>query len=322
VNAKDIGIHKKTPALVFYKNKIGLFVSLVNIFHIDKKISFLINYLLMDKLCKQIIKLAYFEDVKTGDITTETLISRGRKGQAIVIAKSCGLLSGIEAFKYAFKLASPRIKVIFHYKEGKKFKPMDKIATIKGPARALLKGERLALNLLSHLSGVATLTAKYADQIKDTKTKILDTRKTTPGLRWLEKKAVLHGGGFNHRMGLYDMILIKDNHIVATGGIKQALTRVLNTKYKVEIEVSNLKQLKTVLEYQPNIIMLDNFNISQLSKAVKMIRSKNPGIMIEASGGIDFGNIKNIAEIGVDYISIGALTHSAKAIDFSMRYIR
>ncbi|RKX18827.1 MAG: carboxylating nicotinate-nucleotide diphosphorylase [Candidatus Zixiibacteriota bacterium] len=276
----------------------------------------------MDKLCQQIIKIAYFEDIKTGDITTETLIPKFRKGTAIVIAKSSGILSGIEAFKYAFKLTSPRTKVTFHCREGKKFKAMEKIATIKGPVQALLKGERLALNLLSHLSGVATLTAEYANQIKDTKAKILDTRKTTPGLRWLERKAVLHGGGFNHRMGLYDMVLIKDNHITAAGGIKQVLTRVQNIKYKVEIEVANLKQLKTVLDYQPDIIMLDNFKISQLSKAVKMIKSKSPRIKVEASGGINLENIRTIAKTGVDYISIGALTHSAKAVDLSMRYIR
>lgn len=277
---------------------------------------------MMDKVCRQTIKLAYLEDVKTGDITTEAVIPRGRKGLAIVTAKSEGVLSGVEAFKYAFKLASPIIDVTFHHREGERFKLKEKIATIKGPSQALLKGERLALNLLGHLSGVATLTAKYADQVKGTKAKILDTRKTTPGLRWLEKKAVLHGGGFNHRMGLYDMILIKDNHITAAGGIKQALAKVQNTKYKVEVEVSNLKQLITALEYRPDIIMLDNFNIRQLSKAVKMIRSRTTKVKIEVSGGVDLRKVKTVARTGVDYISIGALTHSAKAVDFSMRYIK
>lgn len=275
----------------------------------------------MDKVCRRTIKLAYLEDVKSGDITTEAVIPRSRKGLAIVTAKSKGVLSGVEAFKYAFNLASPTVKVSFHRKEGERFKPNEKIATIKGPSRALLKGERLALNLLSHLSGVATLTAKYVDRIKSTKAKILDTRKTTPGLRWLEKKAVLHGGGFNHRMGLYDMVLIKDNHITAAGGIKQALAKVKNTKYKVEVEVSNLQQLETALEYHPDIIMLDNFNISQLSKAVKTIRFKTRRIKIEVSGGVDLEKVKRIAGAGVDYISIGELTHSAKAVDFSMRYI-
>jgi nicotinate-nucleotide pyrophosphorylase (carboxylating) len=150
--------------------------------------------------------------------------------------------------------------------------------------------------------------------------KILDTRKTTPGLRWLEKKAVIHGGGSNHRMGLYDMVLIKDNHIAAAGGVDGALKRVARLKCPIEIEVSNFDQLKKALNYTPDIVMLDNFTTGQIKKAVRLVKSTNPKIKLEVSGGVNLKNVRSFAETGVDYISIGALTHSASAADFSMRY--
>jgi len=275
----------------------------------------------MDKISKQVIRLAYHEDIGTGDITTDLTVPKSSSGQAVIVAKSGGVLSGSLAFKYAFKLASRRINIVFNVRDGNKFTPGTRIVTVKGATRAILKGERLALNLLSHLSGVATLTAKFVEQVKGTKAIILDTRKTTPGLRSLEKKAVKDGGGQNHRFGLYDMILIKDNHIVAAGGVDRALKKVKNAKCKIEVEISNLRQLETALSYSPDIIMLDNFNIRQLARAVKVIKAKRPEIKIEVSGGINLKNIKNKAKTGVDYISIGALTHSAKTVDFSMRYI-
>ncbi len=275
----------------------------------------------MDKISKQVIRLAYHEDIGAGDITTDLTVPKSSSGQAVIVAKSAGVLSGSLAFEYAFKLASARINIVFNVRDGNKFTSGTRIVTVRGATRAMLKGERLALNLLSQLSGVATLTAKFVEQVKGTKAIILDTRKTTPGLRNLEKKAVRDGCGQNHRFGLYDMILIKDNHIVAAGGVDRALKKVKNARCKIEVEISNLGQLETALDYSPDIIMLDNFNIRQLARAVKVIKAKRPEIKIEVSGGINLKNIKNKAKTGVDYISIGALTHSAKAVDFSMRYI-
>jgi nicotinate-nucleotide pyrophosphorylase (carboxylating) len=275
----------------------------------------------MDNLSRKIIRLAYQEDVHTGDITSQATVSKTSFGNAIIIAKSEGVLSGAEAFRYAFFLASPEIKVTFHVRDGKKFSIGTKIASIKGPSRGLLRGERLALNLLSHLSGVATLTSQFAAEVQGTKTRILDTRKTTPGLRFLEKQAVRHGGGYNHRMGLYDMVLIKDNHIMAAGGVDKALQKVKNIKRRIEIEISDFNQLKTALKYSPNIIMLDNFSLKRLARAVDFIKASRPRVKIEVSGGVNLKTVRKIAETGVDFISAGALTHSVISSDFSMRYV-
>jgi nicotinate-nucleotide pyrophosphorylase (carboxylating) len=276
----------------------------------------------MDRFSRQIIKLAYVEDVGSGDITTEAIVPHRKHGEAVVIAKAEGVLSGSEAFKYAFHLASRKVTIKFHIRDGKKFKKNAKIASLKGPSRALLTGERVALNLLSHLSGVATFTARMVSLVRGTQVQVLDTRKTMPGLRGLEKQAVRHGDGKNHRLGLYDMVLIKDNHIVAAGGIDEALRKAKAHGRKVEIEVSNISQLKTALRHAPDIIMLDNFNLKMMSEAVKIIRTEKPNTKVEVSGGVNPKNIKAIASTGIDYISIGALTHSAPAADFSMRYLK
>jgi len=257
----------------------------------------------------------------SGDITSRATVRKTLSGKAVIIAKSDGILSGIDPFLYAFSLASPKIKVLFHVRDGKKFSVGTKIASIKGPSQGLLRGERLALNLLSHLSGVATLTAKFVAKVQDTKARILDTRKTTPGLRFLEKKAVKHGGGDNHRMGLYDMVLIKDNHIMAAGGVDKALQKVKNINRLIEIEINDLDQLKTAMEYSPDIIMLDNFSLKRLVKAINFIKTSQPRIKIEVSGGVNLRTVRAIAETGVDFISVGALTHSVISSDFSMRYV-
>jgi len=275
----------------------------------------------MDKISKQIIQLAYREDVQTGDITSRATVPKTLSGQTVIIAKSEGILSGTDPFRFVFSLASPKIKVVFHIKDGGKFINGTKIASIKGSAQGLLSGERLALNLLSHLSGVATLTAQFVARVQGTNARILDTRKTTPGLRFLEKQAVRHGGGYNHRMGLYDMVLIKDNHIMAAGGVDKALQKVKNINRRIEIEISDFNQLKTALEYSPDIIMLDNFNLKRLVKAVNFIRTSRPRIKIEVSGGVNLKTVRAIAATGVDFVSVGALTHSAIASDFSMRYV-
>ena len=276
----------------------------------------------MDSICRKTIELAYREDVGKGDITTMATVPRNYRGKAIIVAKSEGVLSGVEAVRYAYGLVSSRVKVAFHVKAGKAFRIGTKIATITGPSQALIKGERLALNLLSHLCGVATATSRYVRETSGTRAKILDTRKTTPGLRALEKQAVKDGGGLNHRMGLYDMILIKDNHIEAAGGIIQALEKVKKARLKVEIEVANNDQLKEALQYWPDVIMLDNYSVRDASRAVKLIRAVRPKIKIEYSGGVTLKKIRAIARTGVDYISVGALTHSVMASDLSMRYIK
>lgn len=276
----------------------------------------------MDNIGKKIIKLAYREDVGKGDVTTLATVPRNSRGMAVIIAKSEGVLSGAEATRFAYKLASDKVKVVFHLKPGKRFKIGTKIATVTGPAQALLIGERLALNILSHLCGVATLTSEYVKKTKGTKARILDTRKTTPGLRALEKQAVKDGGAMNHRLGLHDMILIKDNHIAAAGGVAEALEKVKRSKLRVEIEVADFSQLHQVLKYSPDVVMLDNFRIKQVAQAVNIIRSIKPNLKIEFSGGVNLKSVHAIAKTGVDYISVGALTHSAKAADLSMRYIK
>jgi nicotinate-nucleotide pyrophosphorylase (carboxylating) len=275
----------------------------------------------MDKLSQQLIRLAYTEDIGGGDITSELTVGKRLTGQAMIVAKSAGVFSGSEPFRYAFRLASPKVKINMLIKDGQRYKPGKKLASITGPAQALLKGERLVLNLISHLSGVATLTSLFVAKVKGTQATVLDTRKTMPGMRLLEKQAVAHGGGRNHRIGLYDMILIKDNHIAAAGGIANALKRTAKAKCKVEIEVADLRQLREALEYSPDIIMLDNFTPAMIKKAVAIVKATKPKIKIEVSGGVNLKTVREYALAGVDFISVGALTHSAPAADFSMRYI-
>lgn len=274
----------------------------------------------MDKFCRAVIKIALDEDLGNGDLTSNLTIPANLIGKAMVVAKSPGILSGSQAFDYVYQLLDRKVLVSFHVSNGQRISKGVRIATITGPARSLLAGERVALNLLCHLSGIATLTSRYVSRVGSKSTKILDTRKTTPGLRWLEKKAVVDGGGTNHRMGLYDMILIKDNHIAAAGGISQALERVKGVKSKVEIEIGDLAGLIEALSYKPDIVMLDNFALSDIRKAVRLIRRTSPKTKIEVSGGVTLETIGKIARCGVDYISVGALTHSAPIVDFSMEY--
>ncbi len=274
----------------------------------------------MDVICRSAIKLALREDLGDGDITSKLIVPGKLTGSAYVVAKSAGILSGSQAFRYVYRLIDRKVSVRFYVRDGKPVAELMKIARISGPARSLLAGERLALNLLCRLSGIATLTSQYVNRIKRTRAVILDTRKTTPALRWLEKKAVVDGGGKNHRFGLYDMILIKDNHIAAAGGIGQALAKTRSARRKVEIEVGNLAELAEALRYEPDIIMLDNFSLAMIRKAVKQIRRQSKKIKIEVSGGVTLDSVAAIADCGVDYISVGALTHSAPIVDFSLEY--
>ena len=270
----------------------------------------------------QIIHNALKEDDCHNDITSKLLISARQTSQAKIIAKEEVVICGSNIVKAVFKSFDKNIQITSQCRDGQKIKKGSVVITIKGSTQKLLSAERVALNFLGHLSGIATLTRRYVDAVKPFKVKILDTRKTTPGLRILERIAVCAGGGENHRFNLNDMILIKDNHREAFNFDKfcDKLIQIRkSTKKTIEIEVDNLDQLKKIIPCQPDIILLDNMNPQQIEKALRMIKSaKNKKILTEASGGITLKNIRQYAKTGVDRISIGALTHSAPNINFSM----
>jgi nicotinate-nucleotide pyrophosphorylase (carboxylating) len=276
------------------------------------------------KKIQELIKIALEEDLGTGDITSNLIIPEEQKGQGVIIAKEKGLIAGIEVAKSVFKQIDPKLVFKPFVQDGAKVKKEDKVALIQGKVKSILAAERTALNFLARLSGIATLTKDFVKKTKGTKVKLLDTRKTTPGLRLLEKYAVKIGGGENHRIGLYDMILIKDNHITSAGGISSALKKVLMDKkgFKIEVETKNLKEVKESLNFKVNRIMLDNFKLKDLKKAVLLIRSKDKKVEIEASGRVNLENVRKIALSGVDYISVGALTHSVKPLDLSLDFMR
>ncbi len=265
-----------------------------------------------------IIKNALNEDVGSGDITTDTIFPPDAKCEAQIIAKEKGIIAGIPIAKRVFQELDPEVSFSRNSNDGDRVTPGQEILRIKATVRAVLTGERLALNLLQRMSGIATATSLYVDAVKGSKPKILDTRKTAPGLRVLDKYAVLAGGAQNHRFGLYDLVLIKDNHINFAGGISNAV-QIVRSKYqdefKIEVETSTLDEVKEALSAGADIIMLDNMNISMMKEAVKMINKK---ALTEASGGITLDTIANITETGVDYISVGAITHSSPALDISL----
>lgn len=265
-----------------------------------------------------LIDVALREDLSdTGDITSQATIPENKIITATMQARENGVLAGVPIAEQVFKTVDKSLQINIQANDGDKIKSKQNILTIEGNAQNILKAERVALNFLCHLSGIATQTAQYVNAVKHTKAKILDTRKTLPAYRALQKYAVKMGGGTNHRFGLYDMILIKDNHIAAAGGIKPALDAVQNMEdIKVEIEVDTLEQLDDVLTHGgTDIVMLDNMTPDQLKKAVEMVDGK---LTTEASGGVNMDNICKIAESGVDFISIGALTHSVKVFDIGL----
>ncbi len=268
-----------------------------------------------------ILRIALNEDVGSGDITTNFTIPKSKKAEAIFLVKSEGIICGLDVAERVFHLLDKKISFQKFSKDGDEVQSGTVAALIQGNARAILTAERTALNFLQRMSGVSTMTNKIVNEISHTKAKILDTRKTAPCLRIFDKYAVKTGGGENHRIGLYDMILIKDNHIAVSGSITNAVNacrkELSKSKKKIllEVETKNLIEVKEAIENNVDIIMLDNFSIHMMKKAVNMISGK---CRVEASGGINFKNVKKIAETGVDYISIGALTHSVKALDISL----
>ena len=264
------------------------------------------------------LKEFLLEDIGTGDITTDNL-DIDKKVKGIFVAKENGILAGIDFAIQIFKILDEDLKVINYKKDGSYIKKGDIILEIEGNGKALLKGERTALNITQRLSGIATLTKKYVEKLEGTKTKLLDTRKTTPNFRYFEKYAVKIGGGENHRFALYDMVMIKDNHILLAGSITEAVKQIkrkVSPMVKIEVEVSNLEELKEALDCDVDIIMLDNMSLEDMKKAVKIVNGK---VKLEASGNITLDNIKDVALTGVDFISTGATIHSSKWLDISMR---
>lgn len=259
------------------------------------------------------------EDMPSGDITTDNIIDENSKSEAKMIAKDSGVIAGLDVVKRVFELLDPEVVFEKLVKEGQWVNKGDVILTLHGNTRALLKGERTALNILQKLSAIATKTREYADKIKHLKAKVVDTRKTTPGLRILEKYAVRVGGGTNHRFCLSDGVLIKDNHIKAAGGIKKAIDLVRDKiphTIKIEVETENIEEVLEAIDGKADIIMLDNMGLDIMKEAVKII---NGQAIVEASGNVNLNSIVDIAETGVDIISVGSLTHSVNAFDISMK---
>ncbi|UEG54700.1 carboxylating nicotinate-nucleotide diphosphorylase [Mucilaginibacter daejeonensis] len=278
------------------------------------------------EIVDELIVRTLAEDVGDGDHTSLATIPGDTQGKARLLVKDTGVLAGVELAVEIFKIVSPDLKVNVLMNDGDLIKPGDVALEVEGSVQCILRAERLVLNCMQRMSGIATKTRHIIDLLKGTNTRVLDTRKTTPGLRYLEKWAVQIGGGVNHRFGLYDMILIKDNHVDYSGGIRQALRNTheyLKTngkKLPIEIEVRNLDELEQVLEVGGvDRILLDNFSLSDLSEAVNIVSGR---YATEASGGITEDNIKDYAACGVDYISVGALTHSVKSLDLSLKAVK
>lgn len=277
----------------------------------------------MNELIDRLIDLAFAEDIGDGDHTTLSCIPATAMGKSKLLIKEAGVLAGIEIAKEIFHRFDPTMKVEVFINDGAEVKPGDVAMIVEGKIQSLLQTERLMLNVMQRMSGIATMTRKYVKQLEGTKTRVLDTRKTTPGLRMLEKAAVKIGGGVNHRIGLFDMILLKDNHVDFAGGIEAAITRChryLEEKgknLKIEIEVRNLNELGEVLRVGGvDRIMLDNFTPELTREAVKLIAGRYE---TESSGGITIDTIRDYAECGVDFVSVGALTHSVKGLDMSFK---
>ena len=274
--------------------------------------------MMQEKMIDTLIAGCLYEDIGSGDITTNHIIGVGAHTKGIIHAKQAGVIAGMEVAKAVFRHLSREISFVSKVQDGDKVKPGAILAEIHGDARAILTGERVALNFLQRMSGIATQTARLVEKVQGYPVRIVDTRKTTPGLRIIEKYAVLAGGGYNHRFGLYDAVMIKDNHIKVAGGIRQAIANVrkkISHMVKIEVEVENLAGVADALAAKADVIMLDNMDVETMTEAVAMIGGL---VLVEASGGITEESIVAIAQTGVDIISVGALTHSVRALDISL----
>ena len=274
-----------------------------------------------ENLINKLLDLGIEEDINTGDVTTESIIPESMNAVATMTAKQEGIVSGIEIVKMVYDRFQDNVVFTPYFKDGDFVKKGEVILKIEASYPTLLKGERLSLNLFQRMSGIATETAKYVRELEGTGTELLDTRKTAPGMRVIDKLAVKHGGGTNHRMGLYDMAMIKDNHIKMAGGIPKAVEQVrakIDPSIKIEVETTNLVEVKQAIEAGADIIMLDNMSNDAMKEAVEVIKASGKGIKTEASGNMSIPRLIEVAATGVDYISVGALTHTVKAMDISM----
>lgn len=287
----------------------------------------------LETIATPMVRMALIEDVGGGDITTVTTVPEGLRASAAIFAREGGVLAGLEVVRIVFRELDADIEFTPHLKDRENIASGKRVCTIAGDARAILTGERVALNFLQRLSGVATLTNRFVRRVRGTGTRITDTRKTTPGMRILEKYAVNVGGGSSHRFGLFDMYLVKENHIKAAGSIAAAVERIKATKrdIPVEVEAKSYEQVKEACECEVDRILLDNMSLPHISKSVEIIKNHRQQMRfrsgqideplkpeIEASGGVTFDNVKEIALTGVEYISVGALTHSFRSIDMSL----
>jgi nicotinate-nucleotide pyrophosphorylase (carboxylating) len=278
--------------------------------------------------CRRLVELALDEDLDArSDVTSEAIIPSDLTGQAVFRARTAGVVAGLPAVDIVFAALDPNLRFQALVRDGDRVKPGEVIARVRGPVRCLLAGERIALNFLQHLSGVATRTRSYVDKIGNSSCQILDTRKTLPGWRLLEKYAVRCGGGHNHRMGLFDAVLIKDNHLATLDGRQDAITRAITaarerfgSSIRITIEVDSFDQLDEALRSHPDVILLDNMDAGRMREAVQRRAELAPGVLLEASGGVSLSTVAEIAATGVNRISIGDLTHSAPALDIALDY--
>lgn len=279
------------------------------------------NYKLDLSKVDELVEKAIAEDVGAGDISTDLLIPREKSARAKIMAKDYGVIAGLQVAEKVFKHLDPNLNWKARCADGDKIKRGEIIVEFEGSYRAILTGERTALNFIQRMSGIATRTSKFVKAVKEYKTEILDTRKTLPGFRMLDKYSVQVGGGTNHRVGLFDMVMLKENHIRIAGGINPAVNQIregLATGIKIEVETTNLNEVKEALEARADIIMLDNMSNDEMREAVQLIAGK---AKVEASGSVTLARAKVIASLGVDYISVGALTHSVEALDLSQQII-
>lgn len=274
-----------------------------------------------ENLISKLLDLGIEEDINTGDITTESIIPESMNATATMTAKQDGVISGLEIVKMVYDRFQDDVVFTPYFKDGDTVKKGDVILKVEATYPTLLRGERLSLNIFQRMCGIATETARYVKELAGTQTQLLDTRKTAPGLRVLDKLAVKHGGGTNHRMGLYDMAMIKDNHIKMAGGISKAVEQVrsrIPSDIKIEVETTNLDEVRQAIDAGADIIMLDNMDTARMTEAVSIIKAADKGIKTEASGNMSIPRLLEVAATGVDFISVGALTHTVKGMDISM----